>query len=296
MTATANINIIVLPGLGSWTDQIISTGKQSATLHLTGDLSSYGIEIHGPYYYNEKPITASTLYVSTTSGKFPYFNIICRNIDSFFTISSIADAIIHTTNGLKFINVTSANAIYDSADNIDITAGGYRLSTVKTKIEYISGGSNADVELQDAWLSSYNGVRVDDLPEPYQVTIDNNSPTGTIKAATEETGGFTTVGSSYVVAKQNIKIYVGDIQDTGSGVYQIHIKNESTGSWETREIISSNRFVDWRLPNTNTTQQITYKLEDNAGNITTVEQYLNIIYNERSNYRRLSSNYNSGSF
>lgn len=296
-TMTADINVVILPGLGSYGDELISTGKQSATLHLTGNLTAYGLEIKGPYYHNGREIKNKILYVNPGNSIYPYFNIVCRNIDSSYDIATIEDAIKNPTptipaKGLKFSNVIGS---VETVSGSDPNFGGYRESTVKTEVKYTSAGGNAFVELLDNWLGSYKGATLKDPPyPPYTVDMDTTAPGGQIHAMTDTSSIIpcqTTVGPiTYdVISKQNIKIYVGNISDiesgvTRSGVYQIHLRNGTSGSWETREITDDTDFVDWSLTNTDPMQEINYTLEDNAGNISAVYT-LNIMYNERSKYR-----------
>lgn len=283
-TMTADMNIVVLPGLGSYGDEVLSTGKQSATLHLTGNLSAYGLEFKGPYYYNGREIKDNKLYVSTSSFKYPYFNITALNVDdSSFDIDAIKDAV---RSGLKFRGVTSGSV--KDATGTEIYSGSYRESIIKTELEYSSGGGGAYVELLTNWLGNYEGKASD--PQ-YTVYIDNSGPTGEVHAVTSETSTLyqTTLGSTTydIVARKDIKLDVGGVSDAGSGIYRIHVFNESTSLWETREILS-NRYVDWTLSNTNATQQIKYYLEDNSGNITgsqTTPIILNVMYNGRSSYK-----------
>lgn len=177
--ATTDIVIRVLPGLGTYKNKHISTGKQSETFCFTGDETIYDLKIEGPYYHNGRSydyLGNDIFYIRNInlpyyfSNKEPYFEIKYQNISEDAT--TVENAI--KTN-LEF-NVAPGEV--ESASDDRTNNGIYNYGIIKTKIHF-ENTKNDDcfTKLPTGWLNSHEGNQ----SSMYKVAIDNTSPSGYIE-------------------------------------------------------------------------------------------------------------------
>lgn len=278
-TATTDVVIRVLPGLGTYENKHISTGKESEVFCFTGDETVYDLKIEGPYYHNGRLYNYAsndTFYVYKNSSPYHYTG---TNMEPYFEIkyqNILEDQPVVESAILTQLTFNGATGAVESAVDNRVSVGAYNRGTITAKVHFTNENSgDCYVKLPTGWLPGLTGYDYSDINKYYKIAKDTEVPTGEIKVYKNINVHHQIPGTNTdVVNSTSVQINVENLTDNKSGIYKIWLSNDNSddiSDYTGRDINPNTKFVDWTLKNT--TQDILYyKVEDNVGNITAKEE------------------------
>lgn len=288
-----NASVIIYPNLGESDDGIISQGYESVKFSLFNDVELYSLFFDGPYYENGNKVGLKngiiTVYKRSAEIQKIFFKLMFTSIYQYE--DDIADAV--RDNLYMFFDYSRYNGplsasgfmseFYYEDPYITEYNNEHYFGTVKVPLQHkkdsvYPGYLGIDKEWIEDLYGNTLGI-VEEKSNNYVVDIDDKEPEGKliVKNSKKETAELNASGQ-YLVNTRNIFLDTIDIEDEKSGLYKITIDDRN--KQQEYEYEDSKRLeISWRLINDpGDPVEITYKVEDNVGNVLT--ETLEIVYTE----------------